>query len=84
MWLGTRRLLLINIPSPIKYLHEKLPNKAKLGLYFNPYGNVLDLIDDCITCAIDKLMADRGGVAWNEQEYAVLQEHVRANLMLKW
>ncbi len=30
-----RRLLLLNIPSPIKYLHEKLPNKAKLGLYFN-------------------------------------------------
>jgi ATP-dependent helicase HrpA len=28
-----RRLLLLNIPSPIKYLHEKLPNKAKLGLY---------------------------------------------------
>ncbi|POH43580.1 hypothetical protein C2U36_27495, partial [Escherichia coli] len=24
-----------------KYLHEKLPNKAKLGLYFNPYGKVL-------------------------------------------
>jgi ATP-dependent helicase HrpA len=31
MWQGTRRLLLLNIPSPIKYLHEKLPNKAKLG-----------------------------------------------------
>ncbi|MFN6798894.1 DUF3418 domain-containing protein, partial [Proteus mirabilis] len=44
MWQGIRRLLLLNIPSPIKYLHEKLPNKAKLGLYFNPYGKVLDLI----------------------------------------
>jgi ATP-dependent helicase HrpA len=31
MWRGLRRLLLLNIPSPIKYLHEKLPNKAKLG-----------------------------------------------------
>ena len=27
---GLRRLLLLNVPSPIKYLHEKLPNKAKL------------------------------------------------------
>ena len=45
-WNGLRRLLLLNIPSPIKYLHEKLPNKAKLGLYFNPYGKVLELIDD--------------------------------------
>ncbi len=25
---------------PIKYLQEKLPNKAKLGLYFNPFGKV--------------------------------------------
>src|SRR5699024_9451655 len=33
---GLRRLLLLNVPSPIKYLHEKLPNKAKLGLYFAP------------------------------------------------
>jgi ATP-dependent helicase HrpA len=56
-----RRLLLLNIPSPIKYLHEKLPNKAKLGLYFNPYGKVLDLIDDCISCGVDKLIDEAGG-----------------------
>ncbi|WP_196239149.1 ATP-dependent RNA helicase HrpA [Martelella alba] len=80
MWLGTRRLLLINIPSPIKYLHEKLPNKAKLGLYFNPYGKVMALIDDCIACGVDKLMADRDGPAWNETGFAALQEYVRANL----
>ncbi|WP_114764001.1 ATP-dependent RNA helicase HrpA, partial [Vibrio cholerae] len=42
---GQRRLILLNVPSPIKYLHANLPNKSKLGLYFNPYGKVLDLID---------------------------------------
>ena len=42
---GLRRLLLLNVPSPIKYLHENLPNKAKLGLYFTPFGKVVDLID---------------------------------------
>ncbi|SUH37318.1 ATP-dependent RNA helicase HrpA [Salmonella enterica subsp. enterica] len=61
MWCGLRRLLLLNIPSPIKYLHEKLPNKAKLGLYFNPYGKVLELIDDCIACGVDKLIDANGG-----------------------
>ncbi|KEY60931.1 ATP-dependent RNA helicase HrpA [Serratia sp. DD3] len=80
MWQGTRRLLLLNIPSPIKYLHEKLPNKAKLGLYFNPYGKVLELIDDCIACGIDKLMAEHGGLVWQEQSFARLQESVRAEL----
>ncbi|MFZ4832106.1 ATP-dependent RNA helicase HrpA [Rouxiella sp. Mn2063] len=80
MWQGTRRLLLLNIPSPIKYLHEKLPNKAKLGLYFNPYGKVLDLIDDCISCGIDKLIAESGGPVWQEQAFTQLHEHVRGHL----
>ncbi|CAI1943696.1 ATP-dependent RNA helicase HrpA [Serratia quinivorans] len=80
MWQGTRRLLLLNIPSPIKYLHEKLPNKAKLGLYFNPYGRVLDLIDDCISCGIDKLIAEHGGPVWQEENFARLQELVRGEL----
>ncbi|TDB54590.1 ATP-dependent RNA helicase HrpA [Photorhabdus khanii subsp. guanajuatensis] len=80
MWEGTRRLLLLNIPSPIKYLHEKLPNKSKLGLYFNPYGKVLDLIDDCISCGVDKLIAGNGGPAWNEQTFIQLQNKVRAEL----
>lgn len=80
MWAGQRRLLLLNIPSPIKYLHEKLPNKAKLGLYFNPYGKVLQLIDDCINCGIDKVMAEQGGLVWTEQEFAQLREVVRSEL----
>lgn len=80
MWQGLRRLLLLNIPSPVKYLHEKLPNKAKLGLYFNPYGKVLELIDDCITSGIDKLIADNGGLVWSEQRFAQLHERVRAAL----
>ena len=77
---GTRRLLLLNVPSPIKYLHEKLPNKAKLGLYFNPFGKVLDLIDDCIDAGIDKLTAEFGGPAWESERFEALREHVRANL----
>jgi len=80
MWRGQRRLLLLNVPSPVKYLHEKLPNKAKLGLYFNPYGKVLDLIDDCIACGIDKLIAEHGGPSWQESGYTRLHEVVRAEL----
>lgn len=80
MWQGTRRLLLLNIPSPVKYLHEKLPNKAKLGLYFNQFGNVLDLIDDCIACGVDKLIAEHGGPSWQEEGFNQLHERIRAEL----
>ena len=77
---GLRRLLLLNVPSPIKYLHEKLPNKAKLGLYFTPFGRVLDLIDDCIACAVDKLIADFGGFVWNEEGFDKLRDFVCENV----
>ena len=77
---GLRRLLLLNVPSPIKYLHEKLPNKAKLGLYFTPFGRVLDLIDDCIACAVDKLIADFGGFVWNQEDFDKLRDFVRENV----
>ncbi|SPY32971.1 ATP-dependent RNA helicase HrpA [Pasteurella canis] len=77
---GLRRLLLLNVPSPIKYLHEKLPNKSKLGLYFTPFGRVLDLIDDCIACAVDKLITDFGGLVWNETDFDKLRDFIRENL----
>ncbi len=77
---GQRRLILLNVPSPIKYLHANLPNKSKLGLYFNPYGKVLDLIDDCIACGVDKLIEERGGMVWEPQAFEALKEHVRAEL----
>ena len=77
---GQRRLILLNVPSPIKYLHSNLPNKSKLGLYFNPYGKVLDLIDDCIACGVDKLVEQHGGLAWQPESFDELKEYVRAEL----
>lgn len=76
---GLRRLLLLNIPSPVKYLQESLPNKAKLGLYFNPFGRVLDLIDDCIAAGVDALVAQQK-MPETETEFAALKELVRAEL----
>ncbi|QLB20165.1 ATP-dependent RNA helicase HrpA [Vespertiliibacter pulmonis] len=80
MQAGLRRLILLNVPSPIKYLHEKLPNKAKLGLYFAPFGKVLDLIDDCIACSVDELIQEFGGFVWDEEKFNELREFVRQHL----
>ncbi|WP_087026454.1 ATP-dependent RNA helicase HrpA [Thaumasiovibrio subtropicus] len=77
---GQRRLVLLNVPSPIKYLHANLPNKSKLGLYFNPYGKVLDLIDDCIACGVDKLIESQGGIAWNKDQFEARKEFIRGEL----
>ncbi|WP_081249342.1 ATP-dependent RNA helicase HrpA [Aliivibrio fischeri] len=77
---GQRRLILLNVPSPIKYLHDNLPNKSKLGLYFNQYGRVMDLIDDCIACGIDKLIDEQGGLVWQPEAFEKMKEHIRAEL----
>jgi len=77
---GQRRLVLLNVPSPIKYLHSNLPNKSKLGLYFNPYGKVMDLIDDCIACGVDKLIEEKGGLVWQPEQFEQVKEYVRAEL----
>jgi ATP-dependent helicase HrpA len=80
MWAGQRRLVLLNVPSPIKYLQEKLPNKAKLGLYFTPFGKVADLIDDCIACGCDELMLQHGGLSWDNDTFQQQKEVIRGEL----
>ncbi|MCH8538824.1 MAG: ATP-dependent RNA helicase HrpA, partial [Alkalimonas sp.] len=77
--LGLRRLVLLNIPSPVKYLQDSLPNKAKLGLYFNPFGKVLELIDDCIAAAVDAMLTEQA-LPTNESEFLAIKERVRAEL----
>jgi len=76
---GLRRLVLLNIPSPIKYLQQKLPNKAKLGLYFNPFGKINELIDDCIAAAIDSILASSSTIR-DEQSFNDVKETIRGEL----
>ncbi|RIY33900.1 ATP-dependent RNA helicase HrpA [Psittacicella melopsittaci] len=54
MHAGLRDLLLLNSQNPIKFLQEKLPNKAKLAMYFS--GNVSKIIAECIRSAADHIM----------------------------
>lgn len=77
--IGIRRLLLLNVPSPIKYLQKSLPNKAKLAMYFTPFGKVNDLIDDCIAAAVDQLMSDQA-MPRDEAAFAKARDYIRENL----
>ena len=63
----------------MKYLQQSLPNKAKLVLYFNPFGQVKDLIDDCIACAVDAILKDQNR-AQTEVEFEAQKEKVRGEL----
>ncbi|MFE1775886.1 ATP-dependent RNA helicase HrpA [Streptomyces sp. NPDC059008] len=82
MWAGTRRLILLNIPSnPAKFAQDKLSNQQKLALSRNPHGSIGALFEDCVTAAADRLIAARGGPAWDEESFRKLFDAVRADLV---
>jgi ATP-dependent helicase HrpA len=80
MWAGTRKMLRLNLPSPMKFITRNLGNQAKLVLNRNPHGSVAALLEDCVDCAIDKLVTDNGGPVWDEAGFAVLLEKARGGL----
>ncbi|MCZ7424562.1 ATP-dependent RNA helicase HrpA [Micromonospora sp. WMMA1949] len=80
-WAGTRRLLRLTLPSPAKFLQGRLSNEAKLALSRNPHGSVPELIEDAAGAAIDKLIGDAGGPAWDAEGFAALRDTVRADLV---
>ncbi|MFE9427879.1 ATP-dependent RNA helicase HrpA [Kitasatospora sp. NPDC006697] len=80
MWQGTRRLLLLTCNSPAKQIQARLGNQAKLALSYNPHGSVPALFEDITACAVDRLMALNGGVAWDAESFTKLYDKVRADL----
>jgi ATP-dependent helicase HrpA len=81
MWRGTRRLLMLNLPfSPVRYLSSRLDNAAKLALSRGPHGSVAALLDDCVACAVDRIIAESGGPAWDPAAFSKVQETVRERL----
>ena len=80
MKLGTRRLLLLQLPSPVKLIVRSLSNDAKLTLSRNPHGGVPALLADCSATAVDKLVADGGGPAFDQAGFEKLLVRAREGL----
>jgi ATP-dependent helicase HrpA len=77
---GTRRLLLLSLPSPAGYVAGRLTDDAKLALLHSPHGGVRELLADCAGCAVDALVAEHGGPAWDEPGFAALRQQVGGSL----
>jgi ATP-dependent helicase HrpA len=80
MWAGTRRLILLGAPSPVKSIASGLSTRAKLALSHNPHGGVAAMFADCVSCAADYLMAEAGGPAWDREGFERLSAAVRSGL----
>jgi len=80
MWAGTRRLILLGAPSPVKSIAGGLSTPAKLALSHNPHGSVAAMFADCVDCAADYLMAEAGGPARDREGFERLSAAVRSRL----
>jgi ATP-dependent helicase HrpA len=80
MWLGTRRLLLLNRPSVSKQLRAVLTDDVKLALVTSPYASPSAWFDDCLAAAVDAIMIDAGAPVWNAVDYERLRVAVRDRL----
>jgi ATP-dependent helicase HrpA len=80
-WRGTRRLLQLTTPPPAKAISGRMTNAQKLALTRNPLGTPAQVFEDCTTCAVDFLMAQAGGPAWDADGFVRLRDAVRADLI---
>jgi ATP-dependent helicase HrpA len=77
---GTRRLILLGLPSPVKSIAGGLTTRAKLALSYNPHGGVPAMFADCLNCAADFLIAQSGGPVRDPAAFERLRNSVRTSL----
>jgi ATP-dependent helicase HrpA len=77
---GTRRLLRLQLPSPVPHVLSRLDNAAKLSLSRAAHASAVELLDDCTDAAVDALIAEAGGPARDPEAFSRLASAVRSRL----
>jgi ATP-dependent helicase HrpA len=77
---GTRRLLLLAVPSGARAVAGRLPVSAKLAMSRHPYRSTDALLDDCAAAAADQIIRDAGGPARDAAGFARLLDFARERL----
>jgi ATP-dependent helicase HrpA len=72
---GTRRLLVLRLPSPLRAVGERLGVAAALTLSGGSH------LEDARDAAVDALVAEAGGPAWDRDAYERLERHVAGRLV---
>jgi ATP-dependent helicase HrpA len=80
MHAGTRKLLALTVPSPIRHVQGRLSNAAQLALAGAPHATPRAVLEDATVAALEDLMGEAGGPAWDEAGFARLRDHVAGHL----
>ena len=76
---GTRRLLALTLPDPVKAVQGRLTNVQKLALAGSSVP-AATILSDCALAALDVLVTAAGGPVWDEAAFAELRENVKPQL----
>ena len=77
---GVRRLLRLELSSPVPYVLSRLDNASKLVLSRASHATATELLDDCTDAAVDALVAELGGPPRDAAGYERLRDAVRQRL----
>ncbi|MBF0815112.1 ATP-dependent RNA helicase HrpA [Microbacterium paludicola] len=73
---GVRRLLLLQVPSPVSYVQEHLTANEKLALAASPYPSAKALIEDCRAAVADAVLDRSGSLPRTRAAFDALKQEV--------
>jgi ATP-dependent helicase HrpA len=77
MWLGTTRLLLLQLGSPLRTLDRALPKATKLALAGSSRMSAAAVYVEAAAAAVDHLLLQAGGPVWDEGAFKALLARVK-------
>lgn len=77
---GVRRLVLLQVPSPVSYIQDHLTANEKLVLAASPYPSARAVIEDCRAAVADAVLVRHGAVRTRAQFEAVRDEVSRGSV----
>jgi ATP-dependent helicase HrpA len=69
MWDGTRRLLVLGLPSPSRQLRTLVTEDGKKAIAAGPYADFGGWANDCLSCAVDDALTGAGGPVWTSEAF---------------
>ncbi len=79
MQFGVRRLLMLTGDSPGRRITERLDTKGRLELGLCPGASPAQLLEDCFACAVDSIIRESGGPAWDRAQFDRLVRAVESD-----
>ena len=78
MWVGTRKLIVLGLPSPARVLRPIVTDDGLGAIAAGPYESFNEWADDCLMCAVDDLLGEAGGPVWDATSFDRLLTQIGA------